>query len=251
MALTHTRCELLDFDLKKNPKGAKPVVDWIIKYFSKSPSLSQVKTSINDVLRGASPVTSTDRMPIILQHSGHSRMIVGYEVSGKGAINLLTFDPGAVPKKSLRKAGLAQFASSISASQSKTESAESSKPSSSSSNILQYIRHPVHPNKRRASDSMSSPRGGSNKRQRSCDDENEVVIIEDPTPTPSPSSKGKQNERDELNPLDVVNWFRLDTGTLRYVPSIRLAWYAGGADDNQFAAGRKRTRFCIFPLRNL
>ena len=84
-------CELVDFDLRKHSKGAKPVVDWIIQYFS--PSSSQAKVSINDALRGASPVTSTDKMPIILQHKGHSRTIVGYEVSGKGKVSLLVFDP--------------------------------------------------------------------------------------------------------------------------------------------------------------
>lgn len=47
----------------------------------------------NDALRGASPVTCTDRIPIILQHQGHSRTIIGYEVSKTGLVNLLMFDP--------------------------------------------------------------------------------------------------------------------------------------------------------------
>jgi hypothetical protein len=32
-------------------------------------------------------------MPLILQHAGHSRTIIGYEVSKKGIVNLLVFDP--------------------------------------------------------------------------------------------------------------------------------------------------------------
>lgn len=32
-------------------------------------------------------------MPLILQHNGHSRIIVGYEVDGRGITNLLMFDP--------------------------------------------------------------------------------------------------------------------------------------------------------------
>jgi hypothetical protein len=36
----------------------------------------------------------TDKMPLILQHNGHSRTIVGYEVSKSGAVTLLAFDPG-------------------------------------------------------------------------------------------------------------------------------------------------------------
>lgn len=73
--------------------GVDMVLDWIISYFS--PKLP-MNTSTNalDALRGASPVISTEYMPIVLQHAGHSRTIIGYEVSKSGAINLLTFDPG-------------------------------------------------------------------------------------------------------------------------------------------------------------
>jgi len=67
------------------------VTDWVIEYFS--PSIrGKIKTTIDDALRGASPVTCTEKMPLILQHDGHSRTIVGYEVSPKGAVNLLCFD---------------------------------------------------------------------------------------------------------------------------------------------------------------
>jgi hypothetical protein len=65
------------------------VTDWVVEYFSPS----TIKTSIDDALRGASPVVCTDKMPLILQHDGHSRTIVGYEVSQKGVVNLLCFDP--------------------------------------------------------------------------------------------------------------------------------------------------------------
>ena len=54
---------------------------------------AKVKTSVNDALRGASPVIVTDRMPLILQHDGHSRTIVGYEKLKNGTTNLLCFDP--------------------------------------------------------------------------------------------------------------------------------------------------------------
>lgn len=71
--------------------GVKAVTDWVVEYFS--PSISnKIKISIDDALRGASPVTCTDKMPLILQHNGHSRTIVGYEVSQKGVVNLLCFD---------------------------------------------------------------------------------------------------------------------------------------------------------------
>lgn len=66
--------------------------DWIVNYFSPK-TYSAESVSVNDALRGASPVVVTDRMPIILQHRGHSRTIVGYEVTKTGEIELLMFDP--------------------------------------------------------------------------------------------------------------------------------------------------------------
>ena len=49
--------------------------------------------SLSDVLRGASPVVCTEHMPIILQHAGHSRTVVGFEKCKDGKVNLLVFDP--------------------------------------------------------------------------------------------------------------------------------------------------------------
>lgn len=72
--------------------GFKVVTDWIIDYFSPK-STPNKSASVNEALRGASPIVVTDRMPLILQHNGHSRTIVGYEVSNKGHVRLLTFDP--------------------------------------------------------------------------------------------------------------------------------------------------------------
>ncbi|KAF5386831.1 hypothetical protein D9615_001679 [Tricholomella constricta] len=92
--------ELVDFDLKNQPRGVEVVIDWIVDYFS--PKLSPVKSAnVNDVLRGASPVVITDCMPIILQHDGHSRTIVGYEVGRNGKATLLTFDPATVLNKDI------------------------------------------------------------------------------------------------------------------------------------------------------
>ena len=42
---------------------------------------------------GATPVVVTDRMPLVLQYQGHSRTIIGYEITREGATNLLAFDP--------------------------------------------------------------------------------------------------------------------------------------------------------------
>jgi len=68
------------------------MIDWIVNYFSPPPS-SNKQSTVTDVLRGASPVITTDKMPLILQFSGHSQTIIGYEVSKNGDKNLLIFDP--------------------------------------------------------------------------------------------------------------------------------------------------------------
>lgn len=45
-----------------------------------------------DALKGSNAVLCTEKMPFILQHEGHSRLIVGYEIDKHGKVNLLTFD---------------------------------------------------------------------------------------------------------------------------------------------------------------
>ncbi|KAH9167446.1 hypothetical protein EDB89DRAFT_2245668 [Lactarius sanguifluus] len=42
-------------------------------------------------------IVVTDRMPLILRHQGHSRTIVGYEITRDGATDLLVFDPSVHP----------------------------------------------------------------------------------------------------------------------------------------------------------
>lgn len=51
-------------------------------------------------------VQMSPRLPLILQHSGHSRTIVGYEETRGGAINLILFDPGRTIPKLARAAGI-------------------------------------------------------------------------------------------------------------------------------------------------
>ena len=104
------RVELVDFNLKNNPRGAllldgvdevtlmsligpEIVTNWVVEYFTPK-ATSTERSNMYQMLKGASPVLVTDRMPIILQHNGHSRTIVGYEVDKRGVVNLITFDPG-------------------------------------------------------------------------------------------------------------------------------------------------------------
>ncbi|KAI6151007.1 peptidase family C78-domain-containing protein [Pisolithus tinctorius] len=95
-------CTLVDFDLTSS-KGLCPLTHWVVEYFS-GPVKKQ--GTVNDVLRGASPVITTEKMPIILQYKGHSVTIVGYEVQSKSKeVNLLVFDPsGSIPEDARRAA---------------------------------------------------------------------------------------------------------------------------------------------------
>jgi len=80
-------------DFPKSPRGVQPLLDWILAYFGPT---EQGTTA-------AAPISCTDRMPIILQHQGHSRTVVGYELQQNGQVNLLVFDPSRLPPSPLRK----------------------------------------------------------------------------------------------------------------------------------------------------
>ena len=64
----------------------------MLNYFSESEPKPKSAT-VSEALKGARPVVVTSRLPVILQHQGHSRTIVGYEKGKGGAVFLLTFDP--------------------------------------------------------------------------------------------------------------------------------------------------------------
>ncbi|KAF5373126.1 hypothetical protein D9758_001699 [Tetrapyrgos nigripes] len=103
--------ELIDIDL--DDRGIAPLTDWIVQYFDgyRKASTSGA-TNINNALTGASPVRCTSLMPIIVQNNGHSRTVVGYELTKNSTVNLLVFDPSRVPSKQIRRAALSAFKSS-------------------------------------------------------------------------------------------------------------------------------------------
>lgn len=69
------------------------LADWVLEYFTPRRNENAQKQSVGEALRGAAPVYCTDRMPLVLQHAGHSRTIVGYELTKNKDVNLLVFDP--------------------------------------------------------------------------------------------------------------------------------------------------------------
>ena len=71
--------------------GIDLLIKWVVDYFTPKQAIDK-PTNIFESLTN-SPVTSTNMMPLILQHNGHSRTIIGYEIDGRGVTNLLMFDP--------------------------------------------------------------------------------------------------------------------------------------------------------------
>lgn len=67
----------------------KALTQWIVNYFSDSTK----PATVNDALKGATPVIITDRTPIILQNEGHSRTIIGFQRLKNNNVDLLMFDP--------------------------------------------------------------------------------------------------------------------------------------------------------------
>jgi len=99
------------------------ITDWIVDYFSRKSSTLK-PTNTHDILDDASQVMITDRMPLILQDAGHSRTIVGYEITKSNEITLLTFDPSRVLNKHERAIALSlwsQHTSSIFSSSSNSD----------------------------------------------------------------------------------------------------------------------------------
>jgi Peptidase family C78 len=67
------------------------VIKWVVDYFTPKQTIDK-PTNVFESLTN-SPVMITNKMPLILQHDGHSRTIIGYEIDSRGITNLLMFDP--------------------------------------------------------------------------------------------------------------------------------------------------------------
>jgi hypothetical protein len=205
--------QLVDFDLSKSEKGIQVMIDWIVQYFS-PPNPKQ--DTVTDVLRGASPVIATDKMPLVLQFNGHSQTIIGYEISKNGDTNLLVFDPSRPPRLSMRRAAIAG-ASSVVWEQSRTNQ------------VLQSVMHPTSNGR---SSKLKRPSSSSDmqqhKRTKSSELDDEIVIVED-------SDTAKNNQRSgvslgqtqswTLDPSNVVNHFRLGMSKLRRKQNYQILYF--------------------------
>jgi Peptidase family C78 len=71
---------------------------WILEYFEPvadgSSGINGKRSAFEALTEsGGSVVRTTDKMPLYLQHQGHSRTVVGIEVARNGEMYLLVFDP--------------------------------------------------------------------------------------------------------------------------------------------------------------
>ncbi|KAI0703582.1 peptidase family C78-domain-containing protein [Cytidiella melzeri] len=202
VALAYRRipARLADFELHK--QGPDLLINWITDYFS--PDLSR-SDNINEALLGASPVVITEKMPILLQHAGHSRTVIGYERRRDGSINLFMFDPARRIATPIRELALSEHPSTPSSQKSRAESP--SKIRLSPSKLVNKVLHPQQSRrKRRASDtSIENAGSASAKRLRAG---NEVIVID---------SDDEQNEsvgiqRDvqaASGPAHEVDWHKI------------------------------------------
>ncbi|KAJ6500449.1 peptidase family C78-domain-containing protein [Mycena sanguinolenta] len=221
--------KLVDFDLKKNARGRfLPVAlfsYWVVEYFSQPQGMvdsnsviqNQPKTAY-DVLRGAAPVMVTSRMPLILQHEGHSRTIVGYEVTKTGLVNLLIFDPSKKPNKSLRQAALDAFSSMAPRPDAALGTDAGASSSSKRPGTSLSANNPL-PLKRSRVDNQ----GGSSQHE---DDDDDVIIISDSQdenlPTNGKMREKKQVDDAKLHTKDVLDFFRLNPKKLRHAILLPL-----------------------------
>lgn len=243
MLLSHPRSNLVDFPKpakgvskakpKPTPKSSSHVAlaetpvtaltRWIVNYFDNVPqpgmsnglepqstqmtpsSASRTGTGNSDAFARMKndAVIVSDRMPIILQHNGHSRTIVGYELTRNNTINLLIFDPAPAKKPygDLRKAALAMYHRSAESTKhpavnprSQDSPASSSQhPShslaSKTSRILQQIRHLSPKPKERSPSPASKRRRGSSGAGSTHHDASSL----DPTGRPVKRIKGGES----------------------------------------------------------
>ncbi|EGN96104.1 hypothetical protein SERLA73DRAFT_185648 [Serpula lacrymans var. lacrymans S7.3] len=211
--------QLVDFDLRKSPRGVDALTNWVVEYFS--PQSQRKSNTVDDILRGASPVIATDRMPLILQHDGHSRTIVGYELTKNGTVNLLIFDPSLLPKKTLRKTGI----SALTPHRSAFSAQQSNSVASSCINLLPLSKRNISKQKRKASPPFE---GNKAKRLRSTPDgDDDVIIIDEDISQENAgtSATGSSHSELELDPQDVVKFFRVNNSRLGKKDQYQILYF--------------------------
>ncbi|KZT11443.1 DUF1671-domain-containing protein, partial [Laetiporus sulphureus 93-53] len=192
--------QLVDFELADGPE---PLMKWVMEHFSSGTS-SPKHTTLNEALKSTNSVIVTDKMPIILQHNGHSRTVVGCERCPDGSINLLVFDPSTRILADVRDAGLANCRS--------TDPIETQYHRHvSPSQVLHEVLHPVQtikPHKHKMDDEILVP--DTVKKSRICLEE---LGKQDRADSFHASRNGLSQKQPDLT--KVLNVFRLRANKLK------------------------------------
>jgi len=197
---------LIDFD---TPDGnVTPLLDWVKQYFDTQ--TEDHPTSVQERWRAATPVVISDRMPLILQHQGHSRTIIGYEIAKDGSTTLLTFDPAIrMTQLDIRRTAL----SSLNLSKQRTGHVSDSKHNTTSTgHLAESLKKPFQTRSKRAGPSAEGQEGDSSpKRLRTGPiGDDDVVTMED-------------NEK-TLDIRKVLKIFRVDQKRLARNKKHQVLW---------------------------
>ncbi|KAF8522105.1 DUF1671-domain-containing protein [Hysterangium stoloniferum] len=197
--------QLIDFP--GSERGPAAVVEWVVNYFS-TPKTSKWAADAFSALKGASPIILTEKMPLILQHAGHSRTVVGYEINKKGEPNLLIFDPSHRPSKQLRQIALAMHSSS-----------SPNKRGDDSSVISDNLHMNKEDNAQERLFWNTSPGDGDRMKKRvrsnlqglsSEKNDNDIIDIDDGEGNEDAKDTGdKKVSLDGLDPMKTLNAFRV------------------------------------------
>lgn len=187
---------LVDFHIHNRDVG--PMIQWIVDYFTQDVPKS---TNVNDALKAASPVVITDKMPIVLQHSGHSRTIVGYERVGN-KIQLLTFDPGRAVPHDIRRAALAGR---------KGPNVAASSPRKERLSPKKFFKQVLRPRSGKSGSSSSDAQQAKRLRAGNHDD---VIVIDSDSEEHGPSSR-PDAKTEEVDFTKVIKHFRLSPAKLK------------------------------------
>lgn len=93
------RATVVDFPKSSGSRSTQQALtEWVFAHFQVAlPGSDGRQTNAFDRLmtsKGSCIRIARDKMPLYLQHQGHSRTIVGVEVTKAQEVNLLLFDPG-------------------------------------------------------------------------------------------------------------------------------------------------------------
>lgn len=217
----------------------------MVLYFT-PPQYPAAHATVDDALRGASPVVCTDRMPLILQHPGHSRLIVGYEMTASGAVNLLIFDPAkwvlrlwsarppadAVndrrPSSQFRAAGLDRSPAAPPAASASRRQDGSHRHHHLSPSWLIHKAHRALNSKRHPSQDMdvidvdAEPDAPIKRSGQDEETEDDEVVCVDPPPEASGPNRMRGGHMPEtpLKPAQVIKFFRVTPKRLGYACAV-------------------------------